>query len=364
MNTRYARLPWFVLGVVVLGVVLVAARSALAQGTLPSGEVIADKALIDAAKKEGQVTYYFTTSSEPSEKVLAAFEKRFGLKVNLFRNSGTKLYERFVAESRSGSHQADVMEHSDVVAVERLRAEGFVAPYEPPAAAKIPANMKNPPYWYGIHGTLIGIAWNADEVKDDQAPRAWNDLRSPKWRGKLAVIVPVGGTVFIPNYMWRHALEKDYGLKFWQALRDNDPRFYESQYPAAERLAAGEYAVAAHIIEDAVYGPYSKGAPVRWRFVDPTPLQFAPLIVNKNAPHPNAARLLANWLLSSEAQPLWMEYAGVVTLRPDVPDPRRVAKESWYRKPEKVWVVTNVADYAAKIEPMIQEWKETFKYGK
>src|SRR5262245_16006508 len=147
----------------------------------------ADAALIEAAKKEGEVNWYSTQIiSQLVRPVTAAFEKKYpGIKVRATRANATEVAVKILNESRAGRVQSDVFDGTTTVVP--LKKEGYVLQWLPDAAKDYPANVKDPEgYWIANNLFIITPGFNTSLVPRGTEPKTYQDLLDPKWRGKLA----------------------------------------------------------------------------------------------------------------------------------------------------------------------------------
>ena len=287
MLTRRMLLRLAVLGSVPLG-----ARSAAAQGD--------DwKKIADAAKKEGKVVVYNGAVGTPAlPKVAAAFEGRYGIRVEVLEARASELRERIRTEQASGKVLGDVSHNGSTTTALQLADNTF----QPHGALP---NSKRPvaPFTVDDHRVPIyvipyGILVNTDMVKPAEEPKSWQDLLNPRWKGKILsddMRALGGGAVFFM------VTTQKFGKEFHEKLAGQGPhmnRELRGNYP---RIARGEYPV---------YAPFTlpdsldlKGLPVKAIL----PSEGLPYVrfdgaIFKGAPRPNAAKLFLDFLLSDEGQ--------------------------------------------------------------
>jgi iron(III) transport system substrate-binding protein len=260
----------------------------------------------DQAKKEGEVVWYGTlTGGSIVGNIIKNFENKFpGIKVKYLRLGGASFVERIRSEARAGRNLWDVVT-SEYIQFFELSKHASLARYSSPDSAQISAKHRDPNgAWVSIYGAIATIAWNTRMVKPAEAPRDWNDLLEPRWKGnKIGLPVEAfqwyGGMV---TYLGDKA-----GRDYMKALAAQDPQTQQGYTNTSNLLVAGEFPVAvtrAHRIEDA----RSKGAPVDWSAeANPIVISIHPVGISEKAPHPAAARLFYNFLISVEGQSLFTE---------------------------------------------------------
>ena len=146
-----------------------------------------DARLVERAKQEGSVVVYTSLAPTESKPLAAAFEKKYGIKVELWRALSEKVVQRVVAEAQGRRHVVDVVETNgpemEMIARETLLAE-FHSPYIedlPPAA--IPPHRT----WMPDRMNYFVVGYNTTKVKREEIPATYEGFLDPKWKGKLAI---------------------------------------------------------------------------------------------------------------------------------------------------------------------------------
>lgn len=257
-----------------------------------------DAGWIESARKEGSVTLYTSMQVVDSRPLTEAFEKKHGIKVNLWRASGEKVAERVITESRGGRFDVDVIE-TDGAQVEILYREKLLAPLKAPSMADVPQEILQPHGYYApTRLTLYVMSYNTNLVKPDEVPKSYADLLDPRWNGKLALEsddVPWFASVV-------KAMGETQGLAYYRKLAANKPSMRKGHTLMAEMVAAGEIEVAIDTHVQGIARLKEKGAPIEWKPLQPAFGQPSSAGVAARAPHPEAARLLADFILSREGQ--------------------------------------------------------------
>ena len=244
----------------------------------------ADAALIEAAKKEGRVTWYTTLLINQLGGPLAeAFEKKYGIKVDATRNDPGETAMRLLQEGRADNMQADLYDGSFAPTVLLRDAGGF---------------------WTANRLTITTPGYNTNLIKEADAPKSFQDLLDPRWKGKMAWgINPgvTGATGFIGAVLAEMGEEK--ALPYLRALVKQDITGLKiSARAVLDQVIAGEYPMALGILNDNVVISQNVGAPVAWIPMNPGLATLSVVSVTAKAKHPNAARLLAEFVLSEEGQ--------------------------------------------------------------
>jgi iron(III) transport system substrate-binding protein len=264
----------------------------------------ADATLIDAAKKEGEVVWYTTLLINQLGGPLAdAFQKKYGIKVLATRNDPGETALRLVNENRAGNMQADVFDGSFAPAP--LVREGVLAKYQPESAKDFPKILLDPAgYWtaYRLQFTTPGV--NTNLVPPGTEPKSWTDLLAPQWKGKMAWGINPGvtGAVgFIGLVLNQMGDEK--GMTFLRELqKQNITGLKISARAVLDQVIAGEYPMALGILNDNAVISRNQGAPVAWLPMSPALGTIGIISVMEKARHPNAGRLLVDFVVSEEGQ--------------------------------------------------------------
>lgn len=307
--------------VLILLVAATACGSSSGGGDQPTGAISHSESaeqLAAAAAKEGSLTWYTTFSDDDVAPMIHAFNKTYPkVKVNALRLSADKIPARVTTEQRGGKYNADVISGNSSY-VGQLIGYGALQPYIPPDAAALPTGLVMPRgYASSTYVTTTVIAYNPTVAKQDglPAPTSWQDLTKPQWKGKFSIDP---GAVNLYDSLIE-AMGHDAALALMKALGDNSPRFVESHTEALTQVGAGEPVAAA-----TAYGykasSLKKDAPTTVEFVNSNPLPTGVDLIDvaKRAPHPNAARLFVDWMVSRTGQQAVVDLTNHTSLRPDV----------------------------------------------
>ena len=278
--------------------------------------------LIEAAKKEGKVVWYTSVDLPLAEKVAKSFEAKYpGVSVRVERTGAERVFQRIGQEYGSNIHAVDVANSSDAAHFIVWKDQGMLEAYLPEDVAKFyPVEHKDPDGMFASFRVWVCIiAYNTNLVKKEEAPKSFADLLDPKWKGKIVKAHPgYSGTIMTATYQ----MQRDLGWSFFERLAQQNIMQVQSSADPPKRLALGERAVMADGNEYNLIQLKEKGDPVE--IVYPTegsPLIIGPSGVLKEAPHPNAARLLQSFLFSVEGQQLMVDYGGLRSFHAKVKDP-------------------------------------------
>lgn len=302
-----------------------------------------EEALVASARKEGAVVWYTTLIVNQAILPLkAAFEKKYpGVTLQFIRNDEAPTAIRLMNESKGGRPQADIFDGLSIM--EALRRAGLIAPYAPPTAARFPAEMKDKDgYWTAILLYVFAPGVNTSMVPTRERPTTYDDLLARKWKGRMAwnpssvagAIGFVGATLLARG-------EAD-GTSYLEAIAKQEVVNIEASSRAIlDQVIAGEYPLALMCFNNHTVISASKGAPSDWLRVTPLPVAFDAVSLLKDAPHPNAARLLINFLTSQEGQTVLRNanyipaMNGVDALSPDL-KPDKAGLKATYLYPVEI----------------------------
>jgi ABC-type Fe3+ transport system substrate-binding protein len=303
-----------------MGQALCAGLMALALGP-PAWGASFDTALEAAARKEGSVTWYTGLIVNQAARPMAeAFEHRFpGIRVQYARSSNTETTLKLLNEARAHRMQADVFDVTS--GIHQLLDAHVAAAYQAPSAAHYPAVTKDPEgYWFGTNLYFLTVAYNTNLVKPADAPRGWDDLLDPKWKGRMAwtsELAAQGAPGFIFNALSTRGPEK--GMAYLRTFAAQDPVAIASSPRAVlDQVISGEYALGIMMYNHHAAISAAAGAPVAWVRMNPLVGLFSIMGITKDAPHPNAARLFEDYVLSPEGQAVFAAN-DYLPADPDVP---------------------------------------------
>jgi iron(III) transport system substrate-binding protein len=272
--------------------------AALAVGASACAHAQPDARLAERARGEATVTLYTSMQLVDSRPLTEAFEKRYGIRVQLWRASGEKVAQRVLAESRGGRHEVDVVE-TDGAQMEILHRERQLQPLRSPSVRDIPSAI------VPAHGeyvptrlSLYVVAYNTRLVPPQDVPQTYADLLQPKWSGRVALeSADVAWFAAVAR-----AMGEAEGLAYFRKLAAQKTRMRSGHTLMAELVAAGEIDLALDAHVQGVARLKDKGAPIEWKALAPAFGQPSSVGVHRQAPHPNAAQLLADFILSREGQ--------------------------------------------------------------
>jgi iron(III) transport system substrate-binding protein len=259
-----------------------------------------DKKVLEGAKKEGIVVIYTSLNLKDSVPITEAFEKKYGIKTSLWRAGSEKVLNRSITEARAGRFSPDVIE-TNGPEMEALYREKLLSEFYSPQFKDIPSvafpRHRN---YVATRFNFFVLGYNTNLVKPDEVPNSLQDLLQPRWAGKIALEAN--------DSDWFAAVVKSMGekegLAYFRKLAESHPQMRTGHTLIAELLSAGEMPLAATVYNQNVERLVKKGAPVKWKPLAPTFGRPNAIGVAKHAPHPYAALLFADFMLSREGQEL------------------------------------------------------------
>ncbi len=256
-----------------------------------------DQKLLAAAKKEGSPVVYGSMNEEEALPYYKIFTDATGIKVSYVRTSDTGVIGRIAVEFRAKQNVWDVVMTTPV---NRLPDAALAQLDLPEAKGLIPQARDPNRRWYGVYSNYNSPAYNTKFVKREQLPKTYEDfLKMKEWRGRIAI--DKGDTEWLMAIFTHYGEER--GRKLVQDIVATlAPVVHEGHLALARAVGSGEYWVALNNYTNLTVNVKLAGAPTDYWAMDPVALIFGSIGVAANAPNPNAARLLANYALSREAQ--------------------------------------------------------------
>lgn len=270
-----------------------------------TGQVFAQSRaqLVEAAMEEGKVVAYGETITPSWRKIQSGFEAKYpGITMEFIHLPTVQSLNRAMQEQDAGQYIVDVM-NIDAPMYDPLINKGYIARYESPEDANYDDQWKSSPqgYWTRTYVSLVGVMYNTNLVPEDARPTSLDDILDPRWKGRLAIVSPFLNSLTLS---WYAALVDDWGreetYRFAKALAAQQPRMFNGGLPVSQGVNTGEFPIALGFISHvwAVGGGPENSA---MQLVPESTMYAsggAAVAVMENAPHPNAARLLADYMMS------------------------------------------------------------------
>jgi iron(III) transport system substrate-binding protein len=250
--------------------------------------------LVAAAQKEGTVTYYTSQSPGIVEKLVPAFESKYGIHVDLLRLNSGELQQRLIAEGTSSD--ADLAELPPEFFVSSADLFRDLSTKLVPSLADVPTDL------VGDNAVVTSalpwiIGYNTDLVKD--VPKTWKDVID-NWKGDYLLTDPKSSNAYMA---FVNEIQKAFGDDAVKKLGAGAGQIANSGAAAAQQIAAGEFAITVPNYPGQLTPLIAQGAKVKYVLPqEPAVTLSITAGILENGPHPAAARLLLDWLVSHDGQ--------------------------------------------------------------
>jgi iron(III) transport system substrate-binding protein len=257
--------------------------------------------LAQAARKEGTLVLYTSLATSESVPLTQAFEKKYGVKVELWRSLSDQVMRRALNEARARRNAVDVIE-TNAPELEALARERVTARFESPHIADIPAwGVPAHRMWVADRVDFFVVAFNTGKVKREELPKTYEGFLDPKWKGRIGLEAT--------DQEWLAGLAKHWGerraLEFFRGLAAMRPDVRRGHVLLSEMVSAGDVPVSLTNYASNADSMKRRGKPIDWVPVEPVIGRPQALGLAASAPHPNAAMLFADFVLSPEGQQLF-----------------------------------------------------------
>ncbi len=228
--------------------------------------------LEDSARAEGEVVLYSSLNNEQIVTLVDAFKKKYPyIKPSFYRGTSDRVLQRAVTESKAGRFSVDVVTSAGFQ-LQLMKESGLTQRFVPPEASAYNEGFKDPDgHWVSVHSLLNSMAYNTQLVRPNEAPKKYEDLLTPRWKGRLGVNL-------------------------------QDPEWYVSLQRRWSKEKARNLLKTLATQQAGVRDIKSQGGPVQYVFDEPVITYVHPIALMKAAPHPNAGKLLMSFILSVEGQ--------------------------------------------------------------
>jgi iron(III) transport system substrate-binding protein len=313
--------------------------------------------LEEGARKEGELVFYTSLSLTDYPKIMPLFEKSYPfIKTNTYRGTPSNVFTRVDTEARAGRYAADVV-GSAPVEMWHLKERKLSAAYISPEQSALPPGSRDPEgYWQGFEVTPLVLAFNTRQIPAGEAPRTYEDLLSPKWKGKMSL-----GT---EEYTWFNILMESMGnkkgLDYMQALaKQNLQMPGSSSVMRVQLMLAGESAIAIAARGRRVTEYKQQGAPIDLRILEPYGAEPNFVALLQRSPHPHAALLFTDWMLSEEGQTRLADVTGRISLR------KGIKHKPWVQELfQKEFVFLSPSSIGPNLNAIIDQYNRIFEIQK
>lgn len=265
-------------------------------------------ALIEAARKEGKVSFYSALELNTAERLARTFEAKYpGISVRVERSGAERIFQRIAQEQGSGINAVDVANSTDPSHYLEWKKSDWLQPYVPEDVARyFPAEQVDPD---GTHATSCAwmevIGYNTDLVKAADAPKSYADLLDAKWQGKIVKAHPgYSGAILTATFV----LARDLGWPYLEQLAQQKVMQVQSAADPPKKILLGERAIMADGNDYNLVLLKDQGKPVEVVYAaEGSPLIIVPSGIFRGAPNPNAAKLFQSFFFSAETQQMLVD---------------------------------------------------------
>lgn len=255
--------------------------------------------LIDGAKKEGALTIYTSAQGSDMGPLVSAFEKKYSVKVDMWRAGSEKVLQRAITEARANRFTLDVMETNGPELELAHREKIFQAIKSPHHANLMPQALRKHGEWVGTRLNVFVQAYNTNSVKKEELPKTWDDLLKPSWKGRLGIEAE--------DRDWLSGVAGEIGearaIKlFKDIVATNGISVRKGHTLLTQLVASGEVPFALTVYNYKVEQLRQKGAPIDWLSIGPAIARPNGVGVARQAPNPHAALLFYEFEISEEGQ--------------------------------------------------------------
>lgn len=309
--------------------------------------------IVAAAKKEGRVVFYTSLVQNGVEQLIEKFNETYPeIEVEFIRLGSNPLIERFATEFNAGRHLADVMSTAPDERLFQGAKDGWMAKWTPPEIGNFPASANYQDMMFTIVQTREALIYNKNLVPEGERPTTWNDLFNPKWKGKVGMNPP-----------WRSvtmqaivALWEDQGIKDpAQKMKDNNVRFFEGSAGVVQAVIRGDVAVA-ELGDLPLNEVLARGAPIGFIYPkEGTIYSDNVAFAAAKAPHPNAAKVFVNWMLTANGQVDLQNCCGLPGVRNGVPPMSHIPPTAQINAKNGLDLLT-----PERQKKIVTEWRQMF----
>ena len=268
--------------------------------------------IVEGAKKEGSLVLYTSMTVDQAQKLNDAFRAKYPfVQIGMFRAVGERLLTKIMTEAQAGKFDFDVVQSAETQAY-FLKKRNLLAKYFSPETKNLQKGFFDPEgFWSAVYMMPNVIGYNTRMVQRSDVPKSDDDLLQPRWQGKI------GMDHTKPEWFaWKvKRLGEDKGLAYMRKLARQEFKLYSGLTILTSLLAAGEFPLVLNTYIHNVEEAKRKGAPVEWLAQEPVFTKFQPIAVGAKAPHPNAAKLLVDFMLSEEGQKIIVSFGRMPTRR-------------------------------------------------
>jgi iron(III) transport system substrate-binding protein len=274
------------------------------------------------AEAEGKVVFYASMTATDAKALVDGFKQLYPkIDGEFYRTSDSQLMEKILTESRAGKPFWDVVSETGFYG-HLLKKRGMLETYDSPERKFFRDAYKDPQaFWTSIYTTYAVFGYNTKLVPKSGVPKSYEDLLKPEWKGQIGIEQRA--------YEWfattmRNMGGEENGLAFMRRLAQQQLQPRPGRTLIAQLVAAGEYKGSVSVYSQSYEILKGSGAPVDWTPLDPVYASIHPTGIAAKAPHPNAARLLIDFILSKKGQEILRSVKRIPDRIDTPPDPPRL----------------------------------------
>lgn len=255
--------------------------------------------LLKGAQAEGELAYYGTLPIDEFLPFARVYNSRYrAMALNHYFSPREGILNRALTEARAGRHAVDVVQVDLSYGYQLLNAN-LVQPYQIPGTNRYFDGTFDPAgNWHSMYSLTTALIYNTQSLKPEQAPKSYDELLSPTWKGKMLFDPEAGFMLAALEEVWG----RDKAVNYLTRLARQDLSFRRGGTLTTQVVSSGEYPIGIAINGETSAAIREKGAPLGFKVLAPAIVKPEGFFVMKNAPHPHAALLFAEWVLSDEAQ--------------------------------------------------------------
>jgi iron(III) transport system substrate-binding protein len=278
----------------------------------------------EKAEAEGKVVFYASMTTSDVKALVDGFRQLYPkIDAQFYRTGDSQLMEKVMTEGRAGKPLWDVIAHTGFYG-NLLKKRGMLEAYDSPERKFYRDAYKDPQaFWTSIYTTYAVFGYNTRLVPKSSVPRSYEGLLKPEWKGQIGMEARA--------YEWfatamRNMGGEEKGLAFMRRFSQQQPQPRSGRTLIAQLVAAGEFKGSVTVYSQSYEILKATGAPVEWVALDPVYASVHPTGIAAKAPHPNAARLLMDFLLSKKGQEILRSLRRIPDRIDTPPDPPRLVE--------------------------------------
>jgi len=267
-----------------------------------------EKILYDGAKKEAKLMWYTSLTGGPNTDVPKVFEAKYpGIQVEVYRGDSDALIARITQEAQAKRYIVDSVETTFPI-LKVMQEYNLLAPYFSTYLAQYPDEVKEKAakgmvYWATDRESYVSVAYNTNVVQGSAVPKIYEDLLKPELKGKIGFATTDTGAQAIA------AMLASKGLEYVQKLKAQQISLHSvSGRAILDMVISGELGLSPTVFLSHSRVSIAKGAPIKWVPMELVPTNAGGVALPANAPHPHAALLFGDFLLSPDGQKFLGKY--------------------------------------------------------